>query len=150
MFLEGHTVTGCGHCERVARVKQGGYGPLIWEREHSIAVVGDHQFFKGYGMVISKHHIREMHAMPAEVSAALFQDVLELGCAIEKAYKPWKINYASLGNVDEHLHWHVMPRYEDDPDKRDHPWKNSARFGDFTVTAEDIMQVKEHLRRCGC
>jgi diadenosine tetraphosphate (Ap4A) HIT family hydrolase len=28
---------------------------------------------------------------------------------------PDKINLASLGNVVPHLHWHVIPRFSDDP-----------------------------------
>ena len=142
MFKADHTVEGCQHCARIANANLGKLERVIWEREHSIAIVGDHQFFQGYGLVISKHHIREMHDLPPAVSAALFQDVLDLARAIDIAYRPWKINYASLGNVDEHLHWHVIPRYEVDPDKRDHPWKHSSIFSQYKTTPENAAVVK--------
>jgi diadenosine tetraphosphate (Ap4A) HIT family hydrolase len=39
--------------------------------------------------------------------------------AVEDALRaillPHKINLASLGNQVPHLHWHVIPRFEDDP-----------------------------------
>jgi diadenosine tetraphosphate (Ap4A) HIT family hydrolase len=31
------------------------------------------------------------------------------------ALRPRRINYECLGNVVAHVHWHLVPRYEDDP-----------------------------------
>lgn len=146
MFVAGRSVEGCGHCERLAKAASGELGTLLLDRPNSIAVIGDHQFYPGYAMVLSKHHIREMHDLPANISAELFQDVLDLGKAIHAAFQPWKINYASLGNVDEHLHWHVIPRYADDPDKKEHPWKHSAIFSKYKTTPDDIRRLKAALK----
>ncbi len=146
MFKAGSCVDGCLMCERVAAAATGELGTLIWSREHSISVIGDHQFFPGYAMIISRHHIREMHEMPKDISSAIFQDVLELGQAVHNAFKPWKINYASLGNVVEHLHWHIMPRYENDPDKLDHPWKNASQFAQFATTQDATARIRVALQ----
>jgi len=36
--------------------------------------------------------------------------------AVYQAFKPEKLNYELLGNSDDfHLHWHIFPRYNDDP-----------------------------------
>lgn len=146
MFVAGRSVEGCGHCEKVARAARGELCTLLWDRPHSVAVIGDHQFYQGYAMILSKHHIREMHDLPADISAALFQDVLELGRTIHSGFQPWKINYASLGNVDEHLHWHVIPRYANDPDKKEHPWKHAELFSQYKTTPEDIRRLKDVLK----
>ena len=29
--------------------------------------------------------------------------------------KPLKLNYECLGNQEPHVHWHVFPRYAEDP-----------------------------------
>ena len=29
--------------------------------------------------------------------------------------KPLKLNYECLGNQEPHVHWHIFPRYTDDP-----------------------------------
>ena len=41
---------------------------------------------------------------------------------IAGAMKPTKFNLASLGNQTPHLHWHIIPRYEDDPFLQDSIW----------------------------
>ena len=35
--------------------------------------------------------------------------------ALRGLYAPDKVNLASLGNLVPHLHWHVIPRFRDDP-----------------------------------
>lgn len=146
MTLNTQSVEGCPHCMRIEMAKRGQLGALLWDRKHSLAVVGDHQFFAGYAMVISKYHIREMHDLPPEVSSEIFQDVLSLGRMIDEAFKPWKINYASLGNVDEHLHWHVIPRYASESDRKEHPWKHAGSFPQCKTTLEDIQRMKDLLK----
>jgi diadenosine tetraphosphate (Ap4A) HIT family hydrolase len=34
--------------------------------------------------------------------------------AVRHVMQPAKVNLASLGNQVPHLHWHVIPRYQDD------------------------------------
>jgi diadenosine tetraphosphate (Ap4A) HIT family hydrolase len=52
------------------------------------------------------------------------------------------MNYASLGNIDEHLHWHVIPRYASDPDHKEHPWKNSVIFADYPITPQAVAKLR--------
>lgn len=139
-------IPGCKLCQWAEEAARNNLGTVIWESECSIAVVGEHQYFAGYAVVVSKIHVREMHALPSDVAAKMFADVLRLGKAVEQAFKPWKINYASLGNVEEHLHWHVIPRYESEGgDHKDQPWKNAARFGEFKTTHEMVEAVRKKL-----
>ena len=46
---------------------------------------------------------------------------------IASAMKPVKINLESLGNQVPHLHWHIIPRYEDDPYFPDSVWSEKHR-----------------------
>jgi diadenosine tetraphosphate (Ap4A) HIT family hydrolase len=38
--------------------------------------------------------------------------------AVFNAFSPLKLNYELLGNLDSHMHWHIFPRYADDPDPK--------------------------------
>ena len=70
---------------------------------------------------------RDRHALVDEVALEPTRQVRERGprggqrvvCAAERTLRrllaPTKMNLASLGNVVPHVHWHVIPRFEDDP-----------------------------------
>ena len=45
----------------------------------------------------------------------LSSDLAAAARAIVVAMKPDRMNYASLGNVVPHVHWHLVPRYREDP-----------------------------------
>ena len=47
--------------------------------------------------------------------AELLRVVLLVEQVQRAALKPDKVNLAAFGNVVPHLHWHVIPRWQDDP-----------------------------------
>src|SRR3954465_8929814 len=48
----------------------------------------------------------------------LWEEVLpRLAGALQAASPPDRINYAHLANRTNHVHWHVVPRYEADPER---------------------------------
>lgn len=137
----------CPLCHDVSSALGGDFDRLVAVREHSIVVVGEHQFFPGYCMVIARQHAREMHDVSPEIQRAIFEDLIRTGRAVQQAFNPLKINYASLGNVVEHLHWHVIPRRADEIDPKTHPWAESDRFPDKKTTPGDARRVADLIKR---
>jgi diadenosine tetraphosphate (Ap4A) HIT family hydrolase len=133
---------GCPHCQFVEQAGLGTLSTKVLETEQVIVIAGDHQYFPGYCVVIAKSHVREMHNLPTEEAAKVFADVLTVGRKIEGAFQSHKMNYVSLGNVVEHLHWHVIPRKESDPDHKDHPWKNMEKYSEKPTTQDAINQLR--------
>jgi diadenosine tetraphosphate (Ap4A) HIT family hydrolase len=95
--------------------------------------VGDADY-PGYCRVIWNAHVREMSDIPPDARDHLMTVVY----AVEQALRAWlhpdKINLAALGNQMPHLHWHVIPRFADDPHFPDSIWsarKRTARAGGF-------------------
>lgn len=74
----------------------------------------DEPDYPGFCRVIVNAHVREM----TDLDPTALARVMAAVCAVEEAQRavlsPHKINVASLGNVTPHLHWHVIPRFEDD------------------------------------
>lgn len=135
----------CPLCQQVSEA-QGGISPrLIHDFGSTILIAGDHQHYPGYCLLLLKQHHREMHDLSHPIQEQIFRDLMTAASAIAKAYKPWKMNYASLGNQVEHLHWHLMPRYESDPKHRDHPWANAAQFSHSLTTPESASSIKQRL-----
>lgn len=93
-------------------------GEILWEDERCrvIRVVGQEgSDYPGFCRVIWREHVREMSDLPAADRHHLMTLVWATESALRSLYQPRKINLASLGNLVPHLHWHVIPRYADDP-----------------------------------
>lgn len=136
----------CLICDRIDEWKQGKNPYFIHEFEHSILVVGDHQFYRGYCLVLLKDHIRELHELPNHVQQGLFAEVMTAGQAVHDAFEPWKLNYSCYGNQVEHVHWHIFPRYTTDPDHRRHPWLHCDDFKDHQIDRDAAARLAASVR----
>lgn len=137
----------CVMCGKVAACADATYPGLITEFRHSFFVLGDHQFFSGYSMVILKDHVRDMMDLPGKLQLELFQEVMFASRAIQDEFKPWKLNYASLGNQVPHVHWHIFPRYEGDPDLMQHPWLHGPEFSRHILAEEQTRERAARVRQ---
>ena len=71
--------------------------------------------YPGFCRVIWRGHIGEMSDLGGAEQRHLMALVFATESALRRLYSPKKINLASLGNLVPHLHWHVIPRFIDDP-----------------------------------
>ena len=53
--------------------------------------------------------------------------VFAVESAIREVIHPDKINLASLGNKTPHLHWHIIPRFENDRHFPNSHWGEAVR-----------------------
>jgi diadenosine tetraphosphate (Ap4A) HIT family hydrolase len=65
--------------------------------------------------VIVNRHVREMTDLEPAQREHLMRVVFMVERALRDTLSPHKVNLASLGNVTPHVHWHVVPRFTDDP-----------------------------------
>jgi diadenosine tetraphosphate (Ap4A) HIT family hydrolase len=108
----------------------------------SIAILGQDQFYRGYSVVVARRHATELHELPDAESAQYYQDMVRVARAVAGAFRPRKLNYECLGNTVRHLHWHVFPRYADDPNPLRPVWEHlhpprvaSAEEAEATIAA---------------
>jgi len=71
--------------------------------------------YPGFCRVIWRSHVGEMSDLAGPDRRRLMTLVFATESALRRLYAPAKINLASLGNLVPHLHWHVIPRFRDDP-----------------------------------
>ncbi len=136
----------CSLCERSKLTAEGKYPYLIHEFEHSYLMLGEHQFFRGYCVLVSKSHFKEMTDMPAPAQSEMFQEMMKVSSVLQKHFQPSKMNMCSLGNVVPHVHWHFFPRYSDDPQFQDPPWLRKPQFESARVTPEEARKLIETLK----
>ena len=139
----------CPLCDRVALTKTKNYPYLIHEFKNSYLMLGEHQFFQGYSVLVAKDHYREMTDVPSPMREEIFQEMMKASKAIEQAFNPKKMNMCSLGNVVDHVHWHFFPRYENDPQFFDPPWLRMKEFENAKVSPEaakiNIEKIRKYL-----
>jgi diadenosine tetraphosphate (Ap4A) HIT family hydrolase len=136
----------CLICERVALVRERHNAHLIADMRHSVFVVGDHQWHRGYALVLLKAHVREPFELPRDVQSEHFGEVMRAAEALSKTFAPLKMNYSCYGNAEPHVHWHLVPRYEDDPHPGQDPWRDSERFRERTTSLSDAADIAAEIR----
>lgn len=88
---------------------------VVWEDTLCRVIRVDDAEHPGLCRVIWHEHVAEMSDLLDADRHHLLQVVLATESALRHLLHPAKINLASLGNLVPHLHWHVIPRYSDDP-----------------------------------
>ncbi len=71
--------------------------------------------------VVWTAHVAEMTQLNTAERSTLMSAVFAVERAMRTVLNPAKINLASLGNWVPHVHWHVIPRFNDDAH-----WPNST------------------------
>jgi len=123
-------------------------GELLWQDDFCRVVhVTDTPAYPGFCRVILNRHVKEMTDLAPAERSRLMMAVMKTEQAVRDALNPDKINLASLGNVVPHLHWHVIPRFADDPHFPDPIW-GAQRHGTAHAAAPDLAaQLARRLRQ---
>ena len=89
-------------------------GELISRTDKYRVVLVNDVLYPGFCRVIWNAHIKEMTDLPIADRSVLMAAVCTVESAVRRIMQPEKINLACFGNMTPHLHWHVIPRYQDD------------------------------------
>jgi len=130
----------CPLCQKIAACHAGSFPLLVHEFAHSYLILGDHQFYPGYSVLVLKPHARELHELDPLIQKGLMAELMLAGAAIGKSYSPVKMNYASYGNQVEHVHWHIIPRYAHDPNLKDEPFSNAKEFSKYQTQVDEAQK----------
>ena len=106
---------------------------FIAELPHSVAYLRRDQEYRGRTVVWMKEHFDDLLDVPGGLRITFNDEMMRVAQAIRESLQPARLNYASLGNVANHVHWHVIPRYPDDPLWGGPPWPR----GDVPVLSDD-------------
>jgi diadenosine tetraphosphate (Ap4A) HIT family hydrolase len=134
--------TGCLICERIEMIQNGTNPYFVAELETGFVVIGDHQYFKGYTLFLSKQHKTELHFLESEVKKTFLHEMSIVAEAVYNAFNAEKLNYELLGNGDSHLHWHLFPRRENDSPVKGPVWwvDREEMFSDNIRPSQDELE----------
>ncbi len=118
---------------------------ILWQDTFCRVVLLNDAVYPAYCRVELIEHIKEMTDLTPEKRAQMMLCVFAVEMAMREVVKPDKINLASLGNKTPHLHWHVIPRFENDKHFPNSHWAEATREGTsflLTKAAQNNLQEK--------
>lgn len=102
----------CLFCELVANPSQ--RGQTVFEDGTLLVILDDFPKSIGHTLVILKEHQPDVTSILPEAAAAMGQQVTRVAAAIKNALGAKFIYVASIGEQVQHVHYHLIPRYEKD------------------------------------
>ena len=122
-------------------------GEVLWHDAGNRVVWAAHPDHAGLCRVIAQVHVKEMSDLDRTARTRTMDVVLAVEEALREVLAPDKINLASFGNVVPHLHWHVIPRFEDDAHFPNAIWGERLRDAPpHTLPPEFARRMAEALR----
>jgi len=138
---------GCFACERIGRIGRGGDPEFVATLAESHVFLADEQAYRGYCILFLKDHHEHLVGLPLERQLRLYEDVARVGAALVRELAPVRVNVACLSNMLRHVHWHVTPRYADDPEPEHPIWVRPLGERRLALTAADRQALVGRLRR---
>jgi len=92
------------------------------------------QTYRGYSLLVfDPRHATRLEELSSAEWSAFALDLHVATRAIDKVIRADHMNVELLGNVIQHLHWHIVPRYRSDP-----------RWGGpiWTTTLDGMLQTR--------
>ena len=102
---------------------------VVWRDARCRVVRADVEGYPGFMRVVLERHVAEMTDLEPTERDRLMHVVFAVERGLRELYRPDKVNLASFGNQVPHLHWHVIPRYRDDPHFPEPVWGVLQRKG---------------------
>jgi len=92
------------------------YWELIARLSVSSLYLSANQTYRGQcQLIFDLRHAAHLDALTIEEWRAMADDLYRSQRAVVAVARPDHMNVESLGNVVAHLHWHIIPRYKNDP-----------------------------------
>jgi diadenosine tetraphosphate (Ap4A) HIT family hydrolase len=137
----------CAGCDRIAAVKAGRNADFVAELSESYVTLADEQAYRGYCILYLKDHQEDLAALSFERQGRLWDDVARVAGALRRELAPERVNYACLGNMLRHVHWHVTPRYADDPEPQHPIWVRPLAERRLALPAAERQALVKRIKK---
>lgn len=108
------------------------------------AYLHDDQFFPGWTVLVLKRHATELFHLSREERSSLIEEVAQVSALLAEEWHAVKINYELLGNQLPHIHWHLIPRLSQDPDRLEPVWRIAHE--PVRLSADNLASIVDRLR----
>ena len=139
----------CLVCDRIDKTREGANPYFVRELETGYVVLGDHQRFEGYTLLLCREHATELNQLAPDFRNAFLRDMAITAEAVQNAFHPDKLNYELLdAGKGRHMHWHIFPRRQGDTKRPGPVWREEDMNDDrYLPSAEKLEELKAILSR---
>jgi diadenosine tetraphosphate (Ap4A) HIT family hydrolase len=124
----------CALCESTPHI-------ILWQDDFCRVVLLQDADYPAYCRVELLSHIKEMTDLEFIQRARMMKTVFAVEMALREIFNPDKINLASLGNKTPHIHWHVIPRFENDKHFPNSHWGMTERDTNAVALDESTINA---------
>lgn len=124
--------------------------PILWQDDFCRVVLLGDADYPAYCRVELLAHIKEMTDLQPPERARMMKVVFAVETAMREIIQPDKINLASLGNKTPHIHWHIIPRFENDKHFPNSHWGDALRATNNKTNGHEPLSdaLKSQLKAC--
>lgn len=120
---------------------------ILWQDDFCRVVLLKDADYPAYCRVELLEHIKEMTDLTPPQRARTMKTVFAVELALREVTQADKINLASLGNKTPHVHWHVIPRFENDRHFPNAHWGEAVRDSQpFNLTMTHLETLKQKIK----
>jgi diadenosine tetraphosphate (Ap4A) HIT family hydrolase len=112
----------CPFCKKLTHLSELPEDEVVGQLVHSVVLLGPWQFYHGYCVLVARRHATELSHLNEDERRGFLDEMCRLAKILEDCFHPHKLNYELLGNQVPHLHWHLFPRYRNDPEAPKPVW----------------------------
>jgi len=112
------------------------------------------QYLRGYCILLPDPVVPSLNELTQQQRVSYLCDMSTVGDALLEVTGAYRINYAIMGNSDQVLHAHIVPRYLTEPDtfRRNTPWSYPQEIMDSTLFDYDrdrdlISKIRDAIRK---
>jgi ATP adenylyltransferase len=120
-FILGEKPGGCIFCDLPAAPETEDRANLIVHRSpRSFTILNRYPYNSGHILVVPRAHVSQLGALSPEEWADLQDELRRAVAVLRDTYRPEAMNVglnlgrAAGAGIEEHLHWHVVPRWNGD------------------------------------
>jgi ATP adenylyltransferase len=143
-YIKREKEPGCIFCTRLARSNDEN-DLILYRGEQAFIILNAFPYTNGHLMIVPNQHLSELEDLPDGTLAEMNQLLKRSISALKKAFGPhgfnvgWNIGRVAGAGVEEHIHEHVVPRWNGDTNLM-------PVLGQVTVISDALDQTWRALR----
>ena len=138
----------CFICEQIALIRAKKNPYFVAELSGGYVTLHPYQYFRGYAFWLAPRHVVSFDKMTQGECRKFLLDAGLLESALKLAFGAQMVNLAKLGNIENHFHWHAVPRYGTDLLPSRPPWNIDKKIREATrylASPDEITKLREAL-----